>query len=93
MTFEDQLNALIFFHLEKHTSARHLIQTLQEDDFARNNIAPEDGISRNSFSEAINEQCNIFLNYLKKLLLFQGRRIQKNNPNGLYKPWLKTFVK
>ncbi|VAW90214.1 hypothetical protein MNBD_GAMMA17-999 [hydrothermal vent metagenome] len=24
MTFEDQLNALIFFHLEEHTSARHL---------------------------------------------------------------------
>ena len=56
MTFEDQLNALIFFHLEEHTSARHLIQTLQEDDFARNNIAPEDGISRSSFSEAINER-------------------------------------
>ena len=56
MTFEDQLNALIFFHLEEHISARHLVQTLQEDDFARNNIAPEDGISRSSFSEAINER-------------------------------------
>ena len=49
MTFEDQLNALIFFHLEEHVSARHLIQTLKEDDFAR-----ENGISRSSFSEAIN---------------------------------------
>jgi len=29
MTFEDQLNSLIFFHLEEHTSARHLLQTLQ----------------------------------------------------------------
>ncbi len=56
MNFEDQLNALIYFHLEEHTSARHLIQTLQEDDFARNNIAPEGGISRSSFSEAINER-------------------------------------
>lgn len=56
MTFEDQLDALIFFHLEEHTSARHLIQTLQEDEFARNNIAPKDGISRSSFSEAINER-------------------------------------
>jgi len=54
MTFEDQLNALIFFHLEEHTSARHLIQTLQQDDFARNNIAPEGGIGKSSFSEAIN---------------------------------------
>jgi len=33
MTFEDQLNALVFFHLEEHTSARHLVQVLQEDDF------------------------------------------------------------
>lgn len=56
MTFEDQLNALIFFHLEEHVSASHLVQTLQEDDFARNNIAPEGGISTSSFSEAINER-------------------------------------
>ncbi len=56
MTFEDQLNALIFFHLEEHTSARHLVQVLQEDEFARDNIAPEGGISRSSFSEAVNER-------------------------------------
>ena len=56
MTFEDQLNSLIFFHLEEHVSASHLVQTLQEDDFARNNIAPEGGISTSSFSEAINER-------------------------------------
>ncbi len=56
MTFEDQLNALIFFHLEEHTSARHLIQVLKDDDFARTHIAPEEGISRSSFSEAINER-------------------------------------
>jgi hypothetical protein len=56
MTFEDQLNALIYFHLEEFASARHLIQALQEEDFARNVIAPENGISRSSFSEAINER-------------------------------------
>jgi len=56
MTFEDQLSALIFFHLEEHTSARHLIQVLREDDFASKNIAPEGGISRSSFSEAVNER-------------------------------------
>ena len=38
MEFQHQLNALIFFHLEEHTSGRHLIQALREDDFARNNI-------------------------------------------------------
>ena len=54
MTFEDQLKALIFFHLEEHTSAQHLLQVLEEDDFARNVIAPEEGIKKSSFAEAIN---------------------------------------
>ncbi|MBW2569677.1 MAG: hypothetical protein JRD93_12480 [Deltaproteobacteria bacterium] len=54
MTFEDQLKALIFFHLEDHVSGRHLIQVLKEDDFARKNIAPEDGIGKSSFFETIN---------------------------------------
>jgi len=56
MNFDDQLNALIFFHLQEYTSARELIQVLKEDDFARNTIAPEEGISRTSFSEAVNER-------------------------------------
>lgn len=54
MTFEDELKALIFFHLEEHNSGRHLIQVFKEDDFARENIAPEDGIEKSSFFEAIN---------------------------------------
>jgi hypothetical protein len=54
MEFEDQLKALIFFHLEEHTSAQHLLQVLEEDDYARNFIAPKDGIKKSSFSEATN---------------------------------------
>ena len=54
MTFEDQLNMLIFFHLEEHVSARHMLQVLEQDEFARKNIAPEDGIKKSSFAEAIN---------------------------------------
>jgi len=56
MEFEHQLNALIFFHLEEHTSGRHLVQALQEDDFARNHIAPPEGISKSSFAEAMTER-------------------------------------
>jgi hypothetical protein len=56
MNFEDQLKALVFFHLEEHTSAQHLLQVLQEDDFAREVIAPEDGIKKSSFSEANNSR-------------------------------------
>ena len=54
MNFEDQLKMLIFFHLEEHVSARHMLQVIEQDDFARENIAPEEGIKRSSFSEAIN---------------------------------------
>ena len=54
MSFEDQLRTLVFFHLEEHTSAQHLLQTLKDDDFAREHVAPEDGIGKSSFSEAIN---------------------------------------
>lgn len=56
MSFEDQLKALIFYHLEEHSSVRHLIQVLKEDTFARNNIAPEDGIEKSSFFEAVNSR-------------------------------------
>ena len=56
MTFEDQLNALILFHLEDHTSGRELIQTLQEDEYAREHIAPENGIEKSSFFEAVNSR-------------------------------------
>jgi hypothetical protein len=54
MEFEHQLKALILFHLEEHTSAQHLLQVLEEDSFARAEIAPPDGIRKSSFSEAIN---------------------------------------
>ena len=56
MDFEHQLKALVFFHLEEHTSASHLIQVLQEDDFASNFVAPPGGIKKSSFSEANNER-------------------------------------
>jgi len=56
MTFEDQLKILVFYHLEEHVSARHMLQVLEQDDFARENIAPKDGIKRSSFSEAINSR-------------------------------------
>jgi hypothetical protein len=54
MLFEDQLNALVFYHLEEHESGTHLVQVLQEDSFAREHIAPKDGIHKSSFFEAVN---------------------------------------
>ena len=56
MTFEDHLKALVYFHLEEHHSAQHLLQVLKQDDFACNQIAPEDGIKKSNFSEATNSR-------------------------------------
>ncbi len=56
MNFEDQLRALVFFHLEEHTSAQHLLQVLEQDDFAREFIAPDGGIKKSSFAEANRER-------------------------------------
>lgn len=53
MTFEDQLNALVYFHLEEHASGRDLVQALEENDFARQAVAPEGGIQKSSFFEAL----------------------------------------
>lgn len=67
MEFEHQLNALIYFHLEEHTSGRHLMQSLEEDEFAREQIAPPEGIKKSSFFEALNNRG------LEQLLeVFQG---------------------
>ncbi len=73
MTFEDQLNALIFFHLEDHESGRHLLQFLKEDDFARAYIAPEKGISKSSFFEAVNTRGLEQLQYVFQALYAQAR--------------------
>lgn len=70
MNFEDQLKMLIYFHLEEHVSARHMLQVLEEDDFARKNIAPKDGIKKSSFAEAVNarglEQLQIVFEQLSR---------------------------
>jgi DDE family transposase len=78
MSFEDQLNALIFYHLEEHVSGRHLIQVLKEDDFARNNIAPKDGIGKSSFFEAINNRGLEQLQFIYKNLCSEASGILPN---------------
>jgi len=56
MTFEDQLKILTYYHLEEHTSGRHLLEALEKDEFAQSEIAPEDGIKKSSFFEAMNSR-------------------------------------
>lgn len=54
MTFEDQLKILTYYHLEEHSSGRHLLQVLAQEDFAATHIAPPNGIQKSAFFEAIN---------------------------------------
>lgn len=75
MNFEQQLRALIYFHLEEHTSGRHLIQALEEDDFARNHIAPPEGIRKSSFFEAINSRGLEQLGYVYEQLQLQATNL------------------
>ena len=49
MTFEDQLKTLVYFHLQEHKSARHLIQDLKESDFAKQNIAQQFSVNVSDF--------------------------------------------
>jgi len=78
MSFEDHLKILIFFHLEEHKSARHLLQVLQEDEFAQDQIAPKDGIKKSSFSEATNSRGLEQFLYVFQALQSQAKDILPN---------------
>lgn len=56
MTFEDQLKILTYYHLEEHTSGRHLLQVLAQEGFAATHIAPPEGIKKSAFFEALNSR-------------------------------------
>jgi hypothetical protein len=54
MSFDDQLKALIFYHLQECSSGSELLQMLEQNDFAKECVAPSKGIKKSSFFEAIN---------------------------------------
>ncbi len=49
ITFDDQLKMLIYYHLEEHVSARHMLQVLEQDDLARENIARKTALRKAAF--------------------------------------------
>ena len=75
MTFKDQLNALIYFHLEEHSSGRELIQYLNEDDFAKEHIAPKGGIQKSSFFEVMNTRGVEQMEYVFNQLAQKAQKI------------------
>lgn len=75
LNFEHQLKSLVFYHLEEHTSGRHLLQVLDEDDFAREVIAPPKGIKKSRFFEAINSRDLEQLTYVFQQLRAKAAKI------------------
>jgi hypothetical protein len=53
MTFTDQLDALVYLPLEGFESGRDLLQALEENGFAREEVAPEGGIKESRFFEIL----------------------------------------
>ena len=83
MYFDDQLKSLVYFHLQEHDSARHLIQDMRENDFARQNIAPKGGISRSGFSEIINGRGLEQLRFMFEKLYKQAVKVLPKGHNEL----------
>lgn len=83
MTFEDQLKALIYFHLEEHESAHDFVHDLKHNEFAKACIAPKGGIGRSSFCEAINQRGLEQLQHVFKVLYKQGPQSYPNNMKNL----------
>lgn len=82
MDFEQQLKSLILFHLEEYESARHLLQVLEQDDFARSFIAPPEGIGRSSYCEALNTRgLEQLLFVYEKLQAEAALTLPKAHPN------------
>jgi len=78
MTFEDQINILVYFHLEEHHSGRHLLQVLKENHFARQYIAPEKGIQKSSFFEDISSRgLEQMVELFEKLYMQAAKQVPK----------------
>jgi hypothetical protein len=64
LDFQQQLNALILFHLDEHVSGSHLLQILEEDSLARQIVGTPKAIAKSTFFEAINTRGLEQLSYL-----------------------------
>lgn len=51
-SFDYQIRALIYYHVEAFTSAQDLLQATKDDPLARQLIVPEDGLGQSTFYEA-----------------------------------------
>jgi len=78
ITFEDQLNILVYFHLKNFQSGRHLLQDLQQNEFAKEFIAPSGGIGKSTFFDSLRERgLEQFLHVFQKLYKQASKQMPK----------------
>ncbi len=70
MNIEELINILTYYHLQEFSSGTELIQTLQEDDYARQFVAPAGGIKLSTFFDTVNDRGG-------EQLLFMFAELQK----------------
>ncbi|MCP4372661.1 MAG: IS4 family transposase [Deltaproteobacteria bacterium] len=56
MNTEELINVLTYYHLQEFSSGTELIQALQEDDYARQFVAPAGGIKHSTFFDTVNDR-------------------------------------
>lgn len=74
-SFEYHLKALVYLHLQEYESGRELLQVLEEDELAKEYIAPPDGVGRSTFFEAMNTRALPQLVKMYELLQAQAKDI------------------
>ena len=53
-TYDYQIKSLIYYHLEEHTSAKALLESMERDPFVRDELIPEEGLGKSTFYEVNN---------------------------------------
>jgi hypothetical protein len=56
MNTEELINILTYYHLQEFSSGSELIQALQEDDYARQFVAPARGSKHSTFFDTVNDR-------------------------------------
>jgi len=86
MKTEELLSILTYYHLQDFSSGRELLQALEEDDCAREFVAPAGGVKRSTFFDTVTDRS-------VEQLLFSGSRpgLHPNN-NGKFLFWFRKLL-
>ncbi|MCK4425793.1 MAG: hypothetical protein KAV69_03515 [Deltaproteobacteria bacterium] len=64
---------LVSYHLQGYESGIELLQAMEEDDFAREHIAPKEGIKKSAFYEGTSERGLLQLQEVFQALYAQAK--------------------